>query len=75
LAIGPQPQWQVSLAGTTFTVAAGQPDTDDDGLSIVRALAAAVADNELAGRAFSVESADETAEAALQRWSLLGAWP
>ncbi|WP_225399031.1 MULTISPECIES: HAD-IIA family hydrolase [Mycolicibacter] len=75
LAIGPQPQWQLSLAGTTFTVAAAQPDTDDDGLSIVRALAAAVADAELAGRAFSVESADETAEAALQRWSLLGAWP
>lgn len=76
LAIGPQPQWQVSVQGSTVTVGAAQPDTDDgDGLSIVRALAAAVWDGELAGRPFTVDSADDTAGEAMQRWSLLGTWP
>ncbi|MEO6795005.1 MAG: HAD-IIA family hydrolase [Mycobacterium sp.] len=76
LAIGPQPQWQVSVTSGSVTVGAAQPDADDgDGLSIVRALAAAVWDGELAGRPFTVESADDTAGEALQRWSLLGTWP
>lgn len=76
LAIGPQPQWQVTLDGATVTVATAQPEENDaDGLSIVRALACAVADADLAGRPFTVESADDTAGQALQRWSLLGAWP
>lgn len=76
LAIGPQPQWQISVDGTTLTVAAAQPEEDDsDGLSIVRALAGAVAEADLAGRPFTVESADDTAAQALQHWSLLGTWP
>nr|WP_268742040.1 HAD-IIA family hydrolase [Mycolicibacter sinensis] len=76
LAIGPQPQWQISVDGTTLTVAGAQPEEDDsDGLSIVRALAGAVAEAELAGRPFTVESADDTAAQALQHWSLLGTWP
>lgn len=76
LAIGPQPQWQISVDGTTLTVAAAQPEEDDaDGLSIVRALAGAVAEADLAGRPFTVESADDTAAQALQHWSLLGNWP
>ncbi|MEB3034586.1 HAD-IIA family hydrolase [[Mycobacterium] nativiensis] len=75
LAIGPQPQWQVKLEGDTFTVATAQPETDEnDGLSVVRALAAAVWDADLAGRSFTVAAADDTADAALQRWSLLGTW-
>lgn len=75
LAIGPQPQWQVSVEGTTVTVAAVQAEQDGDGLSIVRALAAAVWDANLSGRPFSVEAADETAEQALKQWSLLDTWP
>ncbi|MCV7386172.1 HAD-IIA family hydrolase [Mycolicibacter longobardus] len=76
LAIAPQSQWQVSLDGTTFTVATAQPGTeDDDGLSIVRALAAAVWDADAAGPAFTVAAADDTAEQTLQQWSLLGTWP
>ncbi|MDQ2629245.1 MAG: HAD family hydrolase, partial [Actinomycetota bacterium] len=76
LAIGPQPQWQISVDGTTLTVAAAQPEEDDsDGLSIVRAVAAAVAEADLAGRPFTVESADDTAGQALQHWCLLGTWP
>lgn len=75
LAIGPQPQWQVSVEGTTVTVAAVHAEQDGDGLSIVRALAAAVWDASLSGRPFSVEAADETAEQALKQWSLLDTWP
>ena len=76
LAIGPQPQWRTSVDGTTITVATVQPDEDGgDGLSIVRALADAVAEADLAGRPFTVESADDTAGQALQHWSLLGPWP
>jgi HAD superfamily hydrolase (TIGR01450 family) len=78
LAIGPQPRWQITVDGTTVTVAAGPPDEneeDEDGLSIVRGLAGVVADAELAGRPFTVESADDTAGQALQDWSLLGSWP
>lgn len=76
LAIGPQPQWRTSVDGTTITVATVQPDDDGgDGLSIVRALADAVAEADLAGRPFTVESADDTAGQALQHWSLLGPWP
>ncbi len=75
-AIGPQPQWQITLDGTKVTVAAAQPEEDgSDGLSIVRALASAVADADLPGRPFTVESADDTAEQALQQWALLGEWP
>ena len=75
LAIGAQPHWDVTVDGTTVTVAAGQPEEDGDGLSVVRALASAVWDAELAGRPFTVAAADETADAALQQWSLLGTWP
>ncbi|WP_233424815.1 HAD-IIA family hydrolase [Mycolicibacter heraklionensis] len=76
LAIGPQPYWDLQVDGTTVTVAAAQPEEDDgDGLSVVRALASAVADAELAGRPFTVAAADGTADAALQQWSLLGTWP
>lgn len=82
VAIGPQPYWQISTErtaqATTLTVAAAlaEDDADDnvDGLSIVRALAAAVAEAELGGQPFTVESADDVANAALQRWSLLGTW-
>lgn len=75
LAIGPQPQWQITLDGTTVTVAAAQTQEDGDGLSVVRALAGAVWDADLPGRPFTAEAADDTAEAALQQWSLLGSWP
>lgn len=75
LAIGPQPSWDVQVDGTTVTVAAAQPaDEGDDGLSVARALAAAVWEADLAGRAFTVAAADPTAEAALQQWALLGTW-
>ncbi|CAJ1497641.1 HAD-IIA family hydrolase [[Mycobacterium] kokjensenii] len=76
LAVGPQPFWNVEVDGTTVTVSSAEAeDEDGDGLSVVRALACAVADAELVGQAFTVAAGDDTAEAALQQWSLLGTWP
>ncbi len=67
-AIGPQPAWRVGADGGRIVVgAAGAGDVD--GLSVVRAVAAAVWDAD--GAAPEVCAADDTARAALQRWSLL----
>ena len=74
LAIGEQPYWQVHVEGPTLTVSSAAPEPEGDGLSIVRALAWAVWDAELAGHPFTVLAADDVATAALHRWSLLGEW-
>ncbi|MEO8814945.1 MAG: HAD-IIA family hydrolase [Mycobacterium sp.] len=75
LAFAPQPQWRVRVSGATVTVEAAERVTDDDGLSIVRALACAVWDADFGGRPFTVEAADEAVGEALGRWSLLGTCP
>lgn len=65
LAVGPQAAWQVDTDGSTLTVSATKND-DGDGLSIVRAVAHAV----WSTPATTVKAGDDTAHAALQRWSL-----
>jgi HAD superfamily hydrolase (TIGR01450 family) len=68
LAVRPQPAWRVDVADQAVTVASLGGD-DPDGLSIVRAVAAAVwaAD----ARPVRIEAADDTARGALHRWSLV----
>jgi glycerol-1-phosphatase len=65
------PAWQVDIAGTTVTVSATGEDPGEDGLSVVRATARAVWDADLDSSAISLAAGDDTAKAALQRWSLL----
>ncbi|OBI03997.1 HAD family hydrolase [Mycolicibacter heraklionensis] len=74
LAIGPQPEWVITVDGTTVTVAAGQPEEDGDGLSVVRALASAVSSAAATVNERPASPASHTADAALQQWSLLGEW-
>lgn len=71
LVVGEQPQWHVHTHAEAVTVDSVRPDTDGDGLSVVRAVARAVWDSGLEGRVGTIEAADDVARAALQRWSLL----
>jgi glycerol-1-phosphatase len=73
LATGPQPDWRVDVADGTVTVNANgdQEDGEGDGLSIVRAVAAAVWDADSDGRPPRIEAGDDRARDALQRWSLV----
>lgn len=67
LRIGAHPAWQIETSGSTLTVRAGGADPGDP-LSIVRATAhAAWAGDSMV----TVVAGDDTARAALQRWSLL----
>jgi HAD superfamily hydrolase (TIGR01450 family) len=71
LAVGPQPGWRVDVADSAITVSADGSD-DGDGLSIVRAVAAAVyARPDSDSSDVRVEAADDRARAALGRWSLV----
>jgi glycerol-1-phosphatase len=71
LAVGPQPEWRVDVGDGTVTVYATDDEPDgDDGLSIVRAVAAAVWSANPGGRPPYVDAGDERAHEALQRWSL-----
>ncbi|UMB71823.1 HAD-IIA family hydrolase [Mycobacterium paraterrae] len=65
LKVGPQDAWTVDTDGGTAVVRAAHHD-DGDGLAIVRAVAHAV----WSAQATSVRAGDDTAHAALQRWSL-----
>jgi glycerol 3-phosphatase-2 len=65
LKVGPQAAWQIDTDGSTLTVSTTKSD-DGDGLSIVRAVAHAV----WSASATTVKAGDDTAHAALQRWSL-----
>lgn len=71
VAVGPQPAWQIEVDGDRVRVTAADKQQADDGLSVVRALAAAVWDAGLAGTRFTVDPADDTAAEALERWSLM----
>jgi glycerol 3-phosphatase-2 len=72
LAVGPQPGWRVVIDDTAVTVSTnGAEEADDgDGLSIVRAVAAAVWGARNA-QALRIEAADDRARDALRRWSLV----
>lgn len=67
LRIAPQPEWQIETRGATLTVRANGADAGDP-LSIVRATAHAAWD---CGVRVTIAAGDDTARAALQRWSLL----
>lgn len=74
LAVAPQPGWRVETSGGTVRVRAADDRAGgqaDDGLSVVRAVAHAVWQAGTGGRCCDIEAADDTARAALQRWSLL----
>jgi glycerol 3-phosphatase-2 len=65
LMVGPQPAWHVRIQDQEITVSTAGRD-EGDGLSIVRAVAHAV----WSTPANTVTAGDDTAYAALQRWSL-----
>lgn len=68
LAVGPHPAWKIVVSGTVAVSATGA-DPGADGLSVVRAVADAVWQ---IGHPVPVLAGDDTARAALERWSLLG---
>lgn len=68
LAIAEHPAWKTDAGPDTVTVTATGQDPGDDGLSVVRATARAIWD---ADGPRTVQAGDDTARAALQRWSLL----
>ncbi len=69
LAVGPQPGWRVDIGDKAATVNANGAN-DGDGLSIVRAVCAAVWGARDA-QALRIEAGDDRARDALQRWSLV----
>jgi glycerol-1-phosphatase len=77
LAVAPQSGWQVDVGGGAATVSANgdqQGPGQEDGLSIVRAVASAVwgADRpDSPGPPVRIEAGDERASDALHRWSLV----
>ncbi|OSC36676.1 HAD-IIA family hydrolase [Mycobacterium decipiens] len=78
LAVAPQPGWQTDIGGGAVTVRANGDiddlESEDDGLSIVRAVASALWDAQcpdFRGRSLCIKAGDERARDALQRWSLM----
>ncbi|MEN4447140.1 HAD-IIA family hydrolase [Mycobacterium sp. SM3041] len=69
LRVGPHPAWRVELSGNEVTVHATGAPVDDE-LSVVRATAGAVWSGAVSGRVL-IAAGDDTARAALDRWSLL----
>ena len=71
LGVGAHPAWRTQIGADAVTVTSTGVDAGADGLSIVRATARAVWDAGADGASVRVRAGDETARAALQRWSLL----
>lgn len=69
LRIGPHPAWRVEMSGNDVTVHATGESVGDE-LSVVRATAGAVWVGAVSGRV-RITAGDDTARAALDRWSLL----
>ena len=70
LAVAEHPAWRVEIAEGAVSVVATGADPGPDGLSVLRATARAVWDADSAVP-MTVLAGDDTARAALQRWSLL----
>ena len=68
LAVAAHPGWETRVGPDAVTVASSGQPAGDDGLSIVRVVAHAVWNS---GRDLPARAGDDTARAALQRWSLL----
>jgi glycerol-1-phosphatase len=71
LAVAPQPAWHVEAGHMSVTVSTGGDDEASDDLSIVRAVASAVWASNGDAAAVTIEAGDDTAQDALQRWSLV----
>jgi HAD superfamily hydrolase (TIGR01450 family) len=71
LEVAPQPAWYVEVDDTGVTVNSTGNRQAEDGLSIVRALAAAVWDANFDGRTFTIDAADDAAAEALESWCLM----
>ena len=71
LAVEAQSAWHVEVSGTAVTVSANGERRDDDGLSVVRAVANAVWAANSDGQNGTIKAGDDTARDALQRCSLL----
>ena len=69
LRVGPHPAWRVEMTGNDVIVHATGDPVDDD-LSVVRATAGAIWAGAADGRV-RIAAGDDTARAALDRWSLL----
>lgn len=70
LSIGPHPAWRIEVGPSTVTVHSTGSNPGDP-LSVVRATADAVWKAQLDGQAWALAAGDDTAQQALQRWSLL----
>lgn len=70
LAVGAHPAWSVEVGDGVVTVCATGQDPGADGLSVVRATARAVWDASPDGTPVTVRAGDDTAGAALARWSV-----
>ncbi len=70
-AVVAQPDWTTGVDGNRISVASAGDAADTDGLSVVRAVAAAVWATGIARP--ELVAVDDTARAALRRWSLLDA--
>ena len=71
LRVADPPAGRGEVGDGAVTVTTAADDESGDGLSVVRATARAVWDAADGGRRFAVRAGDDTARAALQRWSLL----
>ncbi len=74
LAVGPQPGWRVEVTDAAVIVrgnGACEGDGDEDGLSIVRAVAGAVWAARTGAGEIRIEAGDDRARDALRRWSLV----
>ena len=71
VAVGPQPAWHVEVDSGGVKVHSTGVRQADDGLSIVRALAAAVWGADFGDADFSIDAGDEAAAEALDRWCLM----
>ncbi|AQA05174.1 HAD family hydrolase [Mycobacterium sp. MS1601] len=69
-AVAPHPAWQVYVDGDTVRVSATGEPPGEDGLSVVRATARAVWDAAPSASQYTICAGDNTAAAALQRWSI-----
>ncbi|ORV35577.1 HAD family hydrolase [Mycobacterium doricum] len=69
LRVAPHPGWRIEVGDESVTVHSGGSDRGDD-LSVLRATADAVWRSDLTV-GFAVRAGDDTAAAALRRWSLL----
>lgn len=73
LTVGEHQAWRIEVGDGAITVFATGSDPGDDELSVVRATAHAVWTADGDARDIAVHAGDDTARAALQRWSLLTA--